>query len=78
MTAAGPPASPAPPQVLLAHHLRQLKLPTSCANMKRLPWRPRAKVSIIVRFLLRLAELELIDRERRMAERRIRAARFPM
>jgi hypothetical protein len=47
MTAAGPPASPAPPQVLLAHHLRQLKLPTSCANMKRLPWRPRAKVSIM-------------------------------
>jgi DNA replication protein DnaC len=30
-----------------------------------------------VRFLLRLTELELIDRERRMVERRIRAARFP-
>ena len=30
-----------------------------------------------VRFLLRLVELELIDRERRMVERRIRAARFP-
>src|SRR5262249_45230918 len=29
------------------------------------------------RFLLRLAELELIDRERRLVERRIRAARFP-
>ena len=28
MTAAAPVASPAPPQVLLAHHLRQLKLPT--------------------------------------------------
>ena len=27
MTAAAPAASPAPPQVLLAHHLRQLKLP---------------------------------------------------
>ena len=26
MTTAAPPASPAPPQVLLAHHLRQLKL----------------------------------------------------
>jgi hypothetical protein len=45
MTMAAPPANPAPPQVLLAHHLRQLKLPT--------------------------------DRERRMVERRIRAARFP-
>ena len=30
-----------------------------------------------VRFLLRLAELELIDRERRMVERRIRAPHFP-
>ena len=30
-----------------------------------------------VRYLLRLVELELIDRERRMVERRIRAARFP-
>ena len=30
-----------------------------------------------VRYLVRLAELELIDRERRMVERRIRQARFP-
>jgi DNA replication protein DnaC len=30
-----------------------------------------------IRFLLRLAELELIDRERRMVERRIKEARFP-
>ncbi len=29
------------------------------------------------RYLLRLIELELIDRERRTVERRIRAARFP-
>ena len=30
-----------------------------------------------VRYLVRLAELELIDRERRMVERRIRQAKFP-
>ena len=30
-----------------------------------------------IRYLLRLAELELLDRERRMVERRIRQARFP-
>ena len=30
-----------------------------------------------VRYLVRLTELELIDRERRMVERRIRQARFP-
>jgi hypothetical protein len=32
---------------------------------------------IRVRYLLRLAELELIDRERRMVDRRIKAAKFP-
>ena len=30
-----------------------------------------------VRFLSRLVELELIDRERRLVERRIKAAKFP-
>ena len=30
-----------------------------------------------VRYLLRLAELEMIDREQRLVERHIRAARFP-
>ena len=30
-----------------------------------------------MRYLVRLAELELIDRERRMVERRIRQAKFP-
>ncbi|SEO44737.1 IstB-like ATP binding protein, partial [Paracoccus alcaliphilus] len=30
-----------------------------------------------VRYLARLVELELIDRERRMVERRIKAAKFP-
>ena len=30
------------------------------------------------RYLLRLVELELIDRERRLVERRIRQARFPI
>ena len=30
-----------------------------------------------VQFLARLVELELIDRERRMIERRIKAAKFP-
>ena len=29
------------------------------------------------RYLMRLAEMEMIDRERRMVERRIKAARFP-
>jgi hypothetical protein len=32
VTTAGPPASPAPPQVLLGHHLRQLKFATGMAR----------------------------------------------
>jgi IstB-like ATP binding protein len=70
-------ASPAPPQVLLAHHLRQLKLPTFLREYEKLAAEAAREGLDHVRFLLRLAELELIDRERRMVERRIRAARFP-
>ena len=77
MTAAAPVASPAPPQVLLAHHLRQLKLPTFLREYEKLAAEAAREGLDHVRFLLRLAELELIDRERRMVERRIRAARFP-
>ena len=77
MTAAAPVASPAPPQVLLAHHLRQLKLPTFLREYEKVAAEAAREGLDHVRFLLRLAELELIDRERRMVERRIRAARFP-
>jgi DNA replication protein DnaC len=74
---ASPPSSPAPPQVLLAHHLRQLKLPTFLREYDKIAAEAAHEGLDHVRFLLRLAELELIDRERRMVERRIRAARFP-
>jgi DNA replication protein DnaC len=74
MTAAAPAASPAPPQVLLAHHLRQLKLPTFVREYEKVAAEAARERLDHVRFLLRLAELELIDRERRMVERRIRAA----
>jgi DNA replication protein DnaC len=77
VTTAGPPASPAPPQVLLAHHLRQLKLPTFLREYDKVAAEAAREGLDHPRYLLRLAELELIDRERRMVERRIRAARFP-
>jgi hypothetical protein len=77
LTAAAPVASPAPPQVLLAHYLRQLKLPTFVREYEKVAAEAAREGLDHVRFLLRLAELELIDRERRMVERRIRAARFP-
>ena len=73
-------AAPAPldaPQVLLAHHLKALKLPTSLREHDRLARQCAAEGVDHLRYLLRLAELELIERERRMVERRIRAAHFP-
>ena len=65
------------PQVLLAHHLKALKLPTFLREHEKVARRCAAEGVDHARFLLRLAELELIDRERRMVERRIKAARFP-
>lgn len=65
------------PQVLLAHHLKQLKLPTVLREYDKVA-RECARDGVDhPRYLLRLVELELIDRERRMVERRIRQARFP-
>ena len=62
---------------LLAHHLKQLKLPTVLREYDKVA-RECAQGGIDhPRYLLRLVELELIDRERRMVERRIRSARFP-
>jgi DNA replication protein DnaC len=65
------------PQILLAHHLKTLKLPTFLREYDKLARRCASEGTDHVRYLLRLTELELIDRERRMVERRIKAARFP-
>jgi hypothetical protein len=60
------------PQVLLGHHLRQLKLPTVLREYDKVA-RECARDGVDhPRYLLRLVELELIDRERRVVERRIR------
>jgi DNA replication protein DnaC len=77
MTASNPTDAAPPPRVLLAHHLRQLKLPTFLREYEKVAAEAAREGLDHVRFLLRLVELELIDRERRMVERRIRAARFP-
>ncbi|HEV3456209.1 MAG TPA: IS21-like element helper ATPase IstB [Thermoanaerobaculia bacterium] len=65
------------PQVLLAHHLKALKLATFLREYDKLARQCAAEGVDHPRYLLRLAELELIDRERRTVERRIREARFP-
>ncbi len=63
--------------MLLAHHLKALKLPTFGREYDKVARQCAAEGVDPVRFLMRLSELELIDRERRMVERRIKAARFP-
>jgi DNA replication protein DnaC len=65
------------PQVLLEHHLKQPKLPTFLREYDKLARQCAAENIDHPRYLLRLCELEQIERERRMVERRIRAAKFP-
>jgi DNA replication protein DnaC len=65
------------PQLLLDHHLKTLKLPTFLREYSKVARQCAAEGLDHVQFLARLVELELIDRERRMIERRIKAARFP-
>jgi DNA replication protein DnaC len=65
------------PKILLAHHLKTLKLPTFLREYEKVARQCAAEGLDHVQFLSRLVELELIDRERRMVERRIKAAKFP-
>lgn len=65
------------PELLLASHLKTLKLPTFLREHDKLARQCAAEGADHVRYLARLVELELIDRERRMVERRIKAAKFP-
>lgn len=66
-----------PSNILLADHLKTLKLPTFLREYDKLARQCAAEGRDHVQFLARLVELELIDRERRMIERRIKAAKFP-
>ena len=63
--------------VLLKHHLKALKLPTMHAECEKIAQRCAADNADHLAFLLQLCELELIERERKAAERRLKAARFP-
>jgi DNA replication protein DnaC len=65
------------PQALLAPHLKALKLPTFLREYDKVAQQCAAEGVDHSRYRLRLAELELIERERRTVERRIREARFP-
>jgi len=64
--------------VLLQHHLKSLKLPTMLAECGKVAGRCATENVDHLGFLLQLCELELIDRERRAADRRLAAAKFPV
>jgi DNA replication protein DnaC len=66
-----------PPALLLTHHLKALKLPTFLREYDRLAKQCAEEGTDFPTYLLRLCAQELIDRERRLIERRIRTARFP-
>ena len=65
------------PTLLLEHHLKELKLPSFLREYGKLAALCAAEGVDHPSYLLRLAELELIERHQRMVQRRIRAARFP-
>jgi DNA replication protein DnaC len=67
-----------PPSVLLDHYLKQLKLPTVLREYKSMAQQCAQERCEYPTYLLRLSERELLDRERRAAERRIKAAGFPV
>lgn len=63
--------------VLLAHHLKALKLPTIHAECDKVAARCAQDNVDHLGFLLQLCELELLERERKSALRRLQAAHFP-
>jgi len=63
--------------VLLEHHLKTLKLPAMLREYAKVAATCSKQNVAHAGFLTQLSELELIERERRAAERRLKAARFP-
>ena len=67
----------------LVHHsgglnyLKALRLPTVAAECEKVAAQAATDNADHLAYLLRLCELELLEREKRAAERRVKAARFP-
>jgi DNA replication protein DnaC len=66
------------PQILLDHYLKQLRLPTMLREYRKVAEQCAREDVDCQRFLLRLVELEVVEREQRATERRIKAAKFPV
>jgi len=65
-------------KLLLQEHLKALRLPTFLREYDKLSRECANEGVDYPRYLLQLSELELIDREQRATERRIKAAKFPV
>jgi DNA replication protein DnaC len=63
--------------VLLKHHLTALRLPSVKAECEQAARQAAADNLDYLGFLLRLCERELLDREQRACQRRLKAARLP-
>ena len=63
--------------VLLKHHLKALKLPTVSAECEKVARQSAVDGTDHLTYLLRVCELELIERERKAGARRLKAARLP-
>ena len=63
------------PRVLLEHYLKQLRLPTVLREFPKMAEQCAKEGATFEQFLLRLVEQEMLDRERRATERRIKAAK---
>ena len=66
------------PQVLLQEHLKALRLPCFLREYDKVARQCAQEGVDYLRYLPRLSELELLDREQRAIERRIKAAKFPL
>ena len=66
------------PTLLLETHLKALRLPTFLREYDKVARHCAQEGLDCPRYLFRLCELELLDREQRATERRIKAAKFPV
>ena len=66
------------PTLLLDAHLKALRLPTFLREYDKVARHCAQEGLDCPRYLFRLCELELLDREQRAVERRIKTAKFPV
>jgi DNA replication protein DnaC len=66
------------PTVLLDYYLKKLRLPTMLREYASMATVCQKDRTDFPTYLLRLTERELLDREKRAAERRVKDASFPV